>query len=164
MHRHYVYLLCKHSGVFGNYAIHLISKVHFIALWVCLSPFEGRQSFEQKYPVRPVHLGYQLLFRTNCEPLQNNHTFTLAAIQERPLTSITLWVSGARQYTKNSYRDLTPDLRQKWWWKYMPLKLFSNPTSPFRVTSQLARPNLPFWLNWLGQLAGNSERARGIWK
>ena len=24
-----------------------------------------------------------------------------------------LWVSGARQYTKNSYRDLTPDLRQK---------------------------------------------------
>ena len=23
------------------------------------------------------------------------------------------WVSGARQYTKNSYRDLTPDLRQK---------------------------------------------------
>ena len=25
----------------------------------------------------------------------------------------TLWVSGARQCTKNSYRDLTPDLRQK---------------------------------------------------
>ena len=50
-------------------------------------------------------------------------------------TTNTLWVSGARRYTKNSYRDLTPDLRQKWWWKYMPLKLFSNPTSPFRVTS-----------------------------
>ena len=52
--------------------------------------------------------------------------------KEKPFS---LWVSGARQYTKNSYRDLTPDLRQKWWWKYMPLKLFSNPTSPFRVTS-----------------------------
>ena len=25
----------------------------------------------------------------------------------------TLWVSGPRQYTKNSYTDLTPDLRQK---------------------------------------------------
>ena len=24
-----------------------------------------------------------------------------------------LWVSGARQYTKKFYRDLTPDLRQK---------------------------------------------------
>jgi hypothetical protein len=22
-----------------------------------------------------------------------------------------MWVSGARQYTKNSYRDLTPDLK-----------------------------------------------------
>ena len=26
---------------------------------------------------------------------------------------LSLWVSGARQYTKNCYRDLTPDLRQK---------------------------------------------------
>jgi hypothetical protein len=47
---------------------------------------------------------------------------------------LTLWVSVARQYTKKSYTDLTPDLREKWWWKYMPLKLFSIPTSPFRVT------------------------------
>ena len=29
----------------------------------------------------------------------------------------------------------------------MPLKLFSNPTSPFRVPFYLARPNQPFWLN-----------------
>ena len=48
---------------------------------------------------------------------------------------ITIWVSGARQYTQKSYRDLSPNLIQKWWWKYMPLKLFSNPTSPFKVTS-----------------------------
>ena len=40
-----------------------------------------------------------------------------------------------RNTQKNSYRDLTPDLRQKWWWKYMPLKSFLNPTSPFRVPS-----------------------------
>jgi hypothetical protein len=26
----------------------------------------------------------------------------------------------------------------------------------------MARPNQPFWLNWPGQLAGNSERAHGI--
>ena len=59
---------------------------------------------------------------------------------------LTLWVSGARQYTKNSYRDLTPDLRQKWWWKYMPLKSFLNPTSPFIVASKLALPIQPhFW-------------------
>ena len=34
--------------------------------------------------------------------------YTITAIVN-PLNS--LWVSGARQYTKNSYRDLTPVLR-----------------------------------------------------
>ena len=42
------------------------------------------------------------------------------------------------------------------------MKQKENPTSPFRVSWQLAWPNQPFWLNWPGQLAGNSERARWI--
>ena len=38
------------------------------------------------------------------------------------------------------------------------MKQKENPTSPFRVSWQLAWPNQPFWLHWPGQSAGNSER------
>ena len=46
--------------------------------------------------------------------------------------------------------------------KIYAIKIFSNPTSPFRVTSLLARPNQPFWLNWLLQLAGTLKGHMGF--
>ena len=50
-----------------------------------------------------------------------------------------------------SYLDRNINIKEK---KY--------PTSPFRVTCQLAKPNQPFYLNRPGQLAGNPERAGEI--
>ena len=48
----------------------------------------------------------------------------------------------------------------------MPLKLFSDPTSPLRVTSQLARPNQPFlaesaWPVTLKGLVGFENKFNG---
>jgi hypothetical protein len=44
------------------------------------------------------------------------------------------------------------------------VEIIFNSHKPFQSYLLLARPKPPFWLKWLGQLAGSSERARGIWK
>ena len=47
------------------------------------------------------------------------------------------------EYPRDKPFLLTPVLRQKWWWKVVPLKLFSKLKSPYRVTCQLTRPIQP---------------------
>jgi hypothetical protein len=44
----------------------------------------------------------------------------------------------------------------------MPLIFFSNLMCPIKVTSLLAWLNQPFWLSWLGQLAGIFDGAHWI--
>ena len=110
--------------------------------------------YQQQQQLQAVHHLYGAVTAATVQ--QDQQVFFHKVIQIRFAFTLLIYCS---EYPRDklfllamvSYLDRNINIKEK---KY--------PTSPFRVTCQLAKPNQPFYLNRPGQLAGNPERAGGF--
>ena len=134
-----------------------------LSLIQCLEPWRQLKSPSKKFSSSLVMVKFLLIsviqsFK-NCFIGDTIYAKELCLSQQHKYITIGFW---CRAIHKKILRRFDTSFVIKMMMKICAIEIIFKSYEPFQSYQLTTWPNQPFWLNWLGQLAGNSERAHGI--